>query len=177
MGGYLFPYVLLNLLCLLYVTWDRRSKKLAMILLAFFVMTIFVAFLPASHELRYYSFWMVTLVGLNLYVLWNGIAAADPHLPQIHAALCLACGLFVGSMTGFSYVLPQHFSIQRLMSETQIQEKYISKIEPGRDVCVVSLSKEFMLLAPYFHRDIGPYSLQVVQTERECATNSLVLKF
>jgi hypothetical protein len=60
MGGYFVPYVLGAIVL---IGWSVRSTVTARWVAAMIlVLSLMCAWLPGSHELRYYLFWMLTLV-------------------------------------------------------------------------------------------------------------------
>ncbi|MEM7594674.1 MAG: hypothetical protein AAF383_24775, partial [Cyanobacteria bacterium P01_A01_bin.83] len=79
-GGFFGAYVVFNLLMLLLFLLREfiqnkslprhlRSFQARLALLVVIAMSLIPLNFPASHELRYFLYWMITLVSLNLYLL------------------------------------------------------------------------------------------------------------
>ena len=99
MGGYCAAFVLYNLGIFVWATLCGRSPRKAL-LGGFLVLTLVVAFLPSAHELRYYSFWMLYLVTMNIALLWKW--QEDSAGRRHFSFVAVAVFIFVASITGWS---------------------------------------------------------------------------
>ena len=78
-GGFFGAYVAFNLILLLGLanyeqlqnrqSPKNRSHKAKTALITVLLMSLVPANFPQSHELRYFMFWMIVLVSLNLYLV------------------------------------------------------------------------------------------------------------
>jgi hypothetical protein len=164
MGGYLFNFVVITLgtLILALKQLDRRSRiMIAAILIG---MTFAVMNIPGSHELRYYSFWMVTLVSTTLALLWTG---SQPILRATYGVACIGSFLFVASITGYTYLFPQERSLKWLLASQRADQFVLEHIHAGGRYCV-NPNKYAFLLAPYFHPNQGGYSIKAFVSREQC---------
>src|SRR5829696_116854 len=82
MGGYFGFYVVFNLLVFAYIVFRKRDRRAYLFAAAFLIVSVATASLPASHELRYFSFWMLMLVFANIYFVFGS------YFPVRRCALC-----------------------------------------------------------------------------------------
>jgi hypothetical protein len=166
MGGYLFVYVFVSLLFFIVLTLRQRTTIKIGILATAGAITLLVALLPPSHELRYYSFWMISLVSCVLCMLW-----ADDRLGElrmIYTILCLGCFWFVASITGYAYLKPQGFNMAWVANQIKFDEDFRPKIQPGKTYCLVDFGPYPIAVAPAFHPELGPYRIQVDDGPEHC---------
>jgi hypothetical protein len=81
MGGYFVPYVLALVAFLAWTTSTRQHRNHRLVGGTFVGTTLLAAFLPRSHELRYYLFWMIMLVALCLVTVFERRSAATTGPP------------------------------------------------------------------------------------------------
>lgn len=157
MGGYFGAYVVVNLVAL--AAAMRRLRREALAAGAIFgVVTIVAAFVPQSHELRYYMHWMLLLVSLNL-VLW---ARAAPWAIGIAATAALTV---VAWSTDAGYLYPSGSTLDELIAR-RVDRSTIEHAHPGERICVAR--QPFTILyAPAFH-ERKDYAVQEAVTERDC---------
>ena len=67
-GGFFGAYVVINLIFLGYLFYKFRSKETILALCLMVIISIFTMISPSSGKLRYYMFWMIVLVSLNLFL-------------------------------------------------------------------------------------------------------------
>jgi hypothetical protein len=159
MGGYLFVYVFVSLVLFVFLALHQPRAIGLGILAAALAVTILVAILPASHELRYFSFWMVALVSCVLCMLWAG-----PDYGQLrfaYATLCIGCFWFVASITGYASLMPQGYSMDWVTQQIRFDEKFRPRIHPNQTYCLVDFGPYGIVAAPAFHPELGPYSIHI----------------
>ena len=158
MGGFFGAYVVVNLAALVLAAYRRRTRE-AKVAAAFAVGTSVVASLmPQSHELRYYLFWMLVIVSLNL-VVWSRERKTTTGLV---AALALAV---VGWSTGGTYLYASGDSFATLVAN-KTDRAVLDRIAPGERVCVSRRPWTF-LYAPHFHPS-RTFTVQEAETPAEC---------
>lgn len=157
MGGFLAFYVIVNLAYFAYRAWTSAGPH-RVVLALFAAMTVAVALLPASHELRYYSFWMVYLVSVNLLYAWRWAGSADDrrHLTTI----AVGAFLFVAATTGFRYLTPWPpfssppvRSIHDLVVQFNLKDGYAPQLADGGRYCLVNWQPYAFLGSRLFHSD------------------------
>jgi hypothetical protein len=153
MGGYFVAYVLFLLafigvqMCLPGV----RERRLVLATIGF--VTILAAVLPHSHELRYYLFWIIVLVALNLICVFSPrFAPADNRVArQVLAIGMLAALASVVLLTRAQYLAPTGPTIQSLLRDMRVNSQ-IDQIVDGDTICVDSdWQPSSFLFAPVFH--------------------------
>ncbi|MDX2223548.1 MAG: hypothetical protein SFV21_12410 [Rhodospirillaceae bacterium] len=155
MGGYLGLFALFNVVVFVVATVTRGGIHW-LVLSGFAAMTVVVANLPGSHELRYYAFWMIYLVTMNLAYAWRwAINAWDRRYMAIAAVAALG---FTGAVTGFNYVatgvtyvLPRFASLDKLAAAISLPQIYQPRIEDGKTYCLVNWGPYPMLGSPLLH--------------------------
>ena len=135
MGGYFAPYVL-GAIAL--VGWSVRFAVTARWVAAMtLALSIMCAWLPGSHELRYYLFWMLTLVS-SMLALAHSPAFANPRQAaqrDVTHALVAIAAVSVVTMTGAAYLRPGGESLESLIRGT---DATVAKVPEGGTLCVLS---------------------------------------
>jgi hypothetical protein len=148
MGGYFVPYVLGAIVILF---WSARTSWAGRRSAALFVfLSVYCAVLPLSHELRYYMFWMLTLISCVLAATYSQ-AFADPdqavrrHVAQ---ALIIIALVSVVSMTGGAYLQTDGQKLKDLLQGTDI---VVAKVPEGGTLCVMNRNPRAFLFSSLFH--------------------------
>jgi hypothetical protein len=113
--------------------------------------------MPQSHELRYYLFWALLLISVNL-VLWADRARTLTAI----VPLC-AFGLVAWS-TGGVYLYPSGESFTRLLS-SEVDPRVVEGASPGATICVARPPWTF-LYAGTFHGK--SYHVQEALSPQDC---------
>lgn len=148
MGGYFVTYVLAAVGLLSWSALSSARGKWPAALLI--VLTLLCASLPNSHELRYYMFWMLTLVSSVL------VAAYSPAFVNPQQALLrnLARGLVaiacvsVVMMTGGEYLWPGGPTLSDLVKNT---DATVALVPEGGTLCILNRHRYGFLYASVFH--------------------------
>lgn len=159
MGGFFGAYVIVNLAALLLAALSRRTREVKVATLFAAGASIVASLMPQSHELRYYLFWMLLLVALNL-VVWSR------ERPATTGLVALAALSVVAWSTGGTYLYPSGDSFATLVA-TKTDHGALARIGPGERVCVARQPWTF-LYAPLFHAGKS-YSVQEAEGPAECA--------
>lgn len=173
MGGFFAVYVALNLYW--FAVLQRRLKaRFGWAPSVFFgILTLVTAFLPASQELRYYSYWMLVLIGMNL-VLSASLESSRAREEARRALLAtaFACLLFVLSSSGGSYVRTQdktpEGTIQQMGIDRQLDQMHLT---PGETVCIFGKKPFTFLYSPLFNPALAarvPYNVIEGYTAPDC---------
>lgn len=160
MGGFFGVYVLVNVAALGSALFLRRSRESVVAVVFFAGVTVVTSVLPQSHELRYYLYWMILLVGLNL-ILW---AKAAPRLVGIGSLAALAV---VAWSTGGGFLYASGDSFADLV-HAKVDSRAWSAIAPRERVCIERTPWTF-LYAPAFHPEKA-YSVQEAEEPSDCGT-------
>lgn len=158
MGGFFGAYAIANLLALAAGALVVRSRE-SRVAIAFVVgATALTSLLPQSHELRYYLYWMLLLVALNL-VVWRERAPTAAGLVAV-----LALGVVAWS-TEATYLYPSGSTFRELV-DAHVDLRALDRVTPGSRVCVARQPWTF-LYAPRFHAPRS-YSVQEAEAPAEC---------
>jgi hypothetical protein len=158
MGGFFGAYVLVNLGALAFAVVRRRDRDTTVAGILFAGATVVASLVPQSHELRYYLFWMLLLVSLNL-VLWARRARA-----VIGAVATVSLAVVAWSTEG-GYLYPSGMSFDELLAK-RVDRSVIAHARPAERICVAREPFD-ILYAPTFHEN-AHYTVQEAATEAEC---------
>ncbi|MBE9167813.1 hypothetical protein IQ238_09875 [Pleurocapsales cyanobacterium LEGE 06147] len=193
LGGFFGAYVVFHLLLLGYLFWRNRSRETTVAIALLAVISIVTAIAPQSHELRYYLYWMILLVSLNLYLVTRlersssrdaaipRSASPEARLPQKSPRLNsrnlgLVCLVFLSIVivkTNFVYVTPNFYTLDKHLKTFVNFNLLRNQIQPGdARVCLVNRSKQYrktFLYSSYFHPQLGySYSIKSALDPSEC---------
>jgi hypothetical protein len=146
MGGYFVVYVI-GLVTILVLGRDPKRRIVWTVLAA---ATIVCAFLPNSHELRYYQFWMLTLVAMAL-VVRHAPEFSGASRPGLHASLdglILIVFASVVAMTGARYLRTGGEHLDDLVAPTNAT---LAAMHAGETLCVANLDRHAILYSRAFH--------------------------
>jgi hypothetical protein len=159
MGGFFGGYVVANLVALAAAVVRQRTAVAKRAALFFAGLTVVVASLPQSHELRYYMVWILVLVSTNL-ALW---AKDAPNACGLVAAAALAV---VAWSTEGTYLYASGDSFPALVAQ-KVDRAALEGVAPGERVCVAREPWTF-LYAPRFHPGKA-YVIQEAEGSEDCA--------
>jgi hypothetical protein len=137
----------------------QRSRESRVALAFGGAASLVASLMPQSHELRYYLFWMLLLVALNL-VVW---ARTRPVTLGLVVAIALAV---VTWSTGGTYLYASGDSFSTLVHD-HVDSAALDSIAPGERVCIMRAPWTF-LYAPRFHPG-RRYTVQEAETAAECS--------
>jgi hypothetical protein len=173
MGGYFGAFVLLNAFWFAFLQFRVRRKfgwKPALFMGA---ITAGTAILPAAHELRYYSYWMLSAVAVNLILLMHGLHGDERFNARLFylagAASCLA---FVLSSSGAVYIRKTGAEPDRLVEGLGITKRLSDmNLRQSEAVCVIGKDPLTFLYAPFFNHDLASrthYTVLEAYTLEDC---------
>lgn len=149
MGGYFCIYVLGLVAILLARARARGTRPMLGI---FIVATVICAFLPNSHELRYYQFWMLTLASIVMVLAFSplpeAMVAAQAQTRNAARALVLLALAGVMLMTGTRYILFAGTSLDQLVSPTNA---VVDAMPAGSTLCFAHEYRYAILYSQLFH--------------------------
>jgi hypothetical protein len=200
-GGFFGAYVVFNLLLLLGFFLRElihnkslpprdRSQAAKFALLTAIAMSLPPLNFPQSHELRYFMYWMIVLVSLNLYQI------ALPKNRQLLGKwlqspyMGLVYGIFLTIVlvkTQALYVKPSFLSESEYV-KFGVKQQYLSKIQPDEQVCLISRHigediktapivalKYAFVYSSYFHPELNyDYSIQAALKPESCGDRKII---
>lgn len=173
MGGYFFVYVIGNLVLLGLLVARLRSWEARLGGAFFALLSILTSVHIQSHELRYYMYWMITLITFNLYFL---VRAQDerafPVTPQQFGIACCLVLAAVIWLTRGAYVRPLTQPIA--VGYTRAIEPAIrAAVEKSPMICVVGQTNLFFLYTDSFHVPLK-YSVKAARVASRCGSRVVV---
>jgi hypothetical protein len=148
MGGYFVPYVLGAIAM---VWWGARTSLRARWAAALLiVLSVICASLPLSHELRYYMFWMLSLVCCVLIVVHSPAMASPQQSVQRRVAhgLVAIAAISVITMTGGAYLQTGGQTLPDLLQGT---DSVVAQVPDGGTLCVLNRHPRAFLYSSLFH--------------------------
>lgn len=167
MGGFFGAYVVVMLATLAVRVVRDRSRLTRVSTVVFLALTLLIACLPQSHELRYYMVWMIVLVTLNLGLACRGVSM--PLLPgprSLGGLAVIALAVVVASTRG-AYVYPGGTTVADLVRE-KVDARALLGVRDGDLVCV-RREPWNLLWSSYFHPP-RQYRVQEAEDAADCGT-------
>jgi hypothetical protein len=162
LGGFFHAYVVANLIFLGWRLAVDRSRTTRVAAVAFGALTAFVSCMPQSHELRYYSVWMIVLVATNAW-----LAARGARLGALGAVAVCALGVVV-LVTRGAYVYPSGSTFAELVAE-KVDARAALRIPDGARVCVEKAPFTLLWAARFQRGERAPqYAVQEAERPEEC---------
>ncbi len=168
MGGFFGAYVVVNLAALVASAFVRRSREARVAVVFAAGASILASLMPQSHELRYYLFWMLLLVSLNL-IVWSRDRERDPRGARGTTTMALvACAALtvVAWSTEATYLYASGDSFAQLVA-AKVDRAALDRAAPGERVCVPHQPWPFLYAAP-FHPG-RHHIVQEAEGVEECA--------
>ncbi|MDJ0634752.1 MAG: hypothetical protein QNJ34_16300 [Xenococcaceae cyanobacterium MO_188.B29] len=175
LGGFFGGYVLFNLILLGYLFIRHRCHQTSTAIILLAVMSTITAFAPQSHELRYYLYWMITLVSLNLYLVTYLEKSSSQRTQLLNPLnlgfICLVFLAVVITKTNFVYIKPNFYTLDKHLQYV-VNPKILKQIQPGEKVCLINKSKQYRKTngyPVYFHPQLNySYSIKSALDSSEC---------
>ena len=172
MGGFFGVYVIFQILLLSYLIIKNRNRDSKLAGIVVLVMSFIAANFPQSHELRYFMYWMMVLISLNLYLVTH---YRDSLIkPTRIGLISLIVSIVVGIKTNFLYLKPS-FNTLGVFKDRYINRDIITQIEPNDNICLPNQYPYTFGYAPWFHPELG-YTYNIRSGFRDrCAESEKVL--
>ncbi|BAZ43270.1 hypothetical protein NIES4102_02700 [Chondrocystis sp. NIES-4102] len=200
-GGFFGAYVIFNLLLLLGLTieeqirnrrlsLEKKSRNATCALITALVMSVIPANFPQSHELRYFMFWMIVLVSLNLYIVTAIDTEASRWLqPKYLGVVCLIFLTIVYSKISDFYIKPAFVTIPSFINNNNyVKTELLKQMIPNERVCLigrhgisnpnavaVAQIQNTFYYSSYFHPEINyEYSIKAAVDPRDCGNLKII---
>lgn len=197
-GGFFGAYVVFNLLLLLGLTireqllnrksTEQKSRQAIAALATILLVSLIPANFPQSHELRYFMFWMITLVSLNLSLV-SGLQNQKNSWLQVKY-LGLVYLLFMAIVwvkIDNSYLKPV-FRTQERYLKNNVKAELVEQMIPNQRTCLIarhaivkpnavpfaSIANAFFY-SSYFHPEIKyNYSVKAAIDPKDCGKLTMI---
>lgn len=180
-GGFFGAYMLFNLalISILAIYQQLGNKKtlnapIALAMMLF--LSLFCSNFPQSHELRYFMFWAIVLVSLNLSLVFNMNWARrkTTYLKSIYLVFFIMMCVKIESF----YLKPDWRYLNRYLN-TVVDKEVLEQISPTEENCLISFhGDELKSSVPiqyafyynaYFHPEIGKeYKIVIADDRKKC---------
>ena len=189
-GGFFGAYVVFNLLLLLGLTITElqqassqdKPHNAVTALVTVLLMSLVPANFPQSHELRYFMFWMITLVSLNLYLVTSLQQKVAKWLqPKYLGLICLLFLAIVLIKIDDYYFKPVFRSLEPYL-KNNLKTELLNQMTPNERTCMISrhaiirpgsvpfaqINNAFYY-SSYFHPEIKyDYSIKAAIDKSQC---------
>ncbi|MGL5939372.1 MAG: hypothetical protein ACRC2S_03135 [Waterburya sp.] len=200
-GGFFGAYVVFNLLLLVALTVREiiqnralpsvnRSKEATWALVTAIAMSIVPMNFPESQELRYFMYWMICLVSLNLYLisLPKNRKLLGHWLQPKYMGLIYAVFLTIVLVkTDYLYVKPSFFTLDKYVA-LGVKPAFLNQIQANEQVCLISKHlgedvqaqptaalKYAFVYSSYFHPELDyDYSIQAALSPEACGDRKII---
>ncbi len=169
-------------------TKDSRAAKIAFF--TAIAMSIVPLNFPQSHELRYFMYWMMCLVSLNLYLVSlpkNKELLGRWLQPKYMGLVYLVFLTIVVVRIGSFYGRPLFLTLDRYIN-FGVKSEFIAEIKPNEQVCLISKHmgeevqtapiaslKYAFVYSSYFHPEIDyDYSIQTAFNPEACGDRAMI---
>lgn len=200
-GGFFGAYVVFNLLLLLgflvreliqnrSLPKSDRPREAKLAVLTAIAMTLVPLNFPQSHELRYFMYWMICLVSLNLYLvsLPKNQRLLGRWLQPKYVSLVYAVFLTIVLVKiGTFFAKPSLITLDKYVT-FGVKPGFLKQIKPDAQVCLVSKHigediqtapiaalKYVFLYSSYFHPELDyDYSVQAALDLKACGDRTVI---
>lgn len=179
MGGTFGAYMLFNLAFLSMLAWKIRSPEIRIGLVMLAMLSLVTSFFPESHIVRYYMYWPIILVSLNLALLQtSSVSKPSSRLisSNLFGTVALMAVLIVVMRTDGRYTLPKFSSFDDYVNQV-VDKTLVAGLGPGDKLCFVGEAFEvkYFAYAPEL-RERGGYVIRTVYDKSECGDYRVVEK-
>lgn len=194
-GGFFGAYVVFNLLLLVGLTVREqlqrafakdKSRNATTALITLLLVSLVPANFPQSHELRYFMFWMITLVSLNL-ALVSSLQTSKWLQPKYLGLVCLVFLAIVCIRIDDYYLRPVFNSFEPYLEDT-VKTELLEQMIPGDRTCMISRHAipdpdavpfasipNAFYYSSYFHPEIDyDYSIKAAVDPRDCGDLTMI---
>ena len=199
-GGFWGTYVVFNLLLLIGFAIreaivnkslkDNTSNEAKVALLSAIAMSIVPLNFPQSHELRYFMYWMICLVSLNLYLISlpkNRQLIGRWLQPKYIGLLYTIFLTIILVKVGKFYAKPSFTTLDKHLA-FGVKSEFVNQIKPNEKVCLVSRHigedtqtaptaalKYAFLYSSHFHPELDyDYSIQTALDPKVCGDRTII---
>ena len=194
-GGFFGAYVMFNLILLVALSITEKLQKASKYqprnalaaLITVLLMSVVPANFPQSHELRYFMFWMIVLVSLNLYLVTSLQHRVGRLQPKYFGLVYLLFLAIVYSRIDNYYFRPVFNSFEPYL-KNNIKTELLDRMTPNERTCMISLHgisapnsipfaqiNNAFYYSAYFHPEIEyEYSIKAAVDKRQCGNLKVI---
>jgi hypothetical protein len=173
MGGYFGPYVGFHVFLLIGILLIAPSVKVKKSVGFILILTLLTAFLPQSHILRFYMYWIFLLITINLHLL-----VTEPNVKKVlHNPIPIQFSfmLFLVTtivLTRATYIMPRFYTLESRLKDAT-NPVFLEQIRAQGEACLIGVQPNTFLYSSKFSSEQS-YSLEAAFQAQECQSNHLV---
>ncbi len=191
-GGFFGAYVVFNLLLLITLTIREqlqnrvssldKSRNATTAFATILLVSLLPANFPQSHELRYFMFWMITLVSLNLSIISSLQNQTFKWLQPKYLGLVSLLFLAIVCIRIDNYYLRPVFNSFEPYVKKTAKTELLAQMTPNKRTCMISRHAipditavpfasipNAFYYSSYFHPEIGyDYSIKAAIDPKDC---------
>ena len=169
---------------------EQNSSEARKAVITAILMSIVPINFPQSHELRYFMYWMICLVSLNLYLISlpkNRQLLGRWLTPKYMGLIYTVFLTIVLVRTNAFFVKPSLITLDKYIN-LGVKPEYIAQIKPNEKVCLMSRHigedtqvasiaalKYGFVYSSYFHPEIDyDYSIQATLHRESCGDRTII---
>lgn len=181
MGGYFAIYVVFNVIlfaCLCRLNNPETRTALGLVI----IMSLVTPFLPFAYQLRYYMYWIIVLITLNLYLLIQQYKLTKNKWlkPQNYAFVGIFVMMIFTTLTRWDYTYPNAMSLEKFMSD-RVDQDVITMLEEKKEACLVGFTPLTFLYNSAFHEGKNytvkaEFNLSKEEVEEKCGDLPIIYK-
>ncbi|MEM8675311.1 MAG: hypothetical protein AAGF83_15765 [Cyanobacteria bacterium P01_G01_bin.67] len=188
-GGFFGAYVIFNFLLLIFLTITEKyehkvfeshnSSHAAIALVTILLASLYTANFPQSHELRYLMFWMITLVSLNLHLIFSLQNLVLKWIKLRNFKLIYLLFFIVVCIRIEHFYLKPDFRSLEVYLHKIVNLEILGQITPNETNCITKKSaaiQHIFYYSSYFHPEINyDYSIKAAADIEACGTDRIIV--
>ena len=158
MGGFFGAYMVFQVLLLIYFNITNPNRDTQKAGLTLLIMSAVAANFPQSHELRYFMYWAIVAISLNLVLIQKYQSTFVK--PRYLGSIALIAIIVVGIKTNYVYLKPNFHTLERFKTK-KLNSTVITKINPEDNICLPKSYPYTFAYTPWFYPELGyEYSIR-----------------
>ncbi|MGI0479759.1 hypothetical protein ACN4EE_03105 [Geminocystis sp. CENA526] len=181
MGGYFAFYVVFNVVLFAWLC-RQKNPETRIALWLVIIMSLVTPFLPFAYQLRYYMYWIMVLITLNLYLLIQQYEITKNRWlkPQNYAYIAMAVMMIFTTLTRWDYTYPNTMSLEKFMID-RVDQDVITMLEEKKEACLVGFTPLTFLYNSAFHEGKNysvkaEFNLSKEEVEEKCGDRPIIYK-
>lgn len=181
MGGYFAIYVVFNVVLFSWLCRQKNAETPTALILVI-IMSLVTPFLPFAYQLRYYMYWIMVLITLNLYLLIQQYELTKNRWlkPQNYAYFAIVVMMIFTTLTRWDYTYPNTMSLEKFMID-RVDQDVITILEEKKEACLVGFTPLTFLYNSAFHEGKNytvkaEFNLSKEEVAQKCGDRPIIYK-
>lgn len=179
-GGFFGAYVVFELVLLFYLALKVKRKETRLAIMVLLIISLISAFMPSASRLRYYMYWMIVVVSMNLYLVCestkNGWIAEFRKGLGAPAILGLISGTVLSIViisTHGSLIRPKFYGFSEF-SKRHLDKNIYARLVDDNLNCLQIPQRQFNFLYSSVFHPPRKYSIFSVLSNEECGSGLMI---